>query len=74
MSVVRRHRAKRCLLRQVATSGDWCWFGGRMIQQLIRYELVETAYHELQPMVARVNTHGDFYEWWSLDNQPRGSR
>ena len=53
--------------------GDWCWFGGRMIQQLIRYEFVEEAYRELQPMVVRVNRHGDFHEWWSLDNQPRGS-
>jgi hypothetical protein len=53
--------------------GDWCWFGGRMIQQLIRYGFIEEAYRELQPMVDRVNRHGDFHEWWSLDNQPRGS-
>lgn len=53
--------------------GDWCWFGGRMIQQLIRYGFVEDAYQELRPMVARVNHHGGFHEWWSLDNQPRGS-
>ena len=25
-------------------------------------------------MVSHVRTHGDFYEWWSLDNQPRGSK
>jgi len=54
--------------------GDWCWFGGRMIQQLIRHGLVREAYAELKPMVARVRQHGDFYEWWSLDNQPRGSK
>ena len=54
--------------------GDWCWFGGRTVQQLIRHGFVREAYEELKPMVARVNTHGDFYEWWSLDNQPRGSR
>jgi len=54
--------------------GDWCWFGGRMIQQLIRHGFVEEAYRELKPMVARVNQHGDFYEWWSRDNQPRGSK
>lgn len=54
--------------------GDWCWFGGRMIQQLIRHGLVREAYSELKPMVARVRRHGDFYEWWSLDNQPRGSK
>jgi hypothetical protein len=53
--------------------GDWCWFGGRMIQQLIRHGLIEDAYRELKPMVARVAKHGDFHEWWSRDNQPRGS-
>ena len=54
--------------------GDWCWFGGRMIQQLIRHGFVREAYDELKPMIARVKRHGDFYEWWSLDNQPRGSK
>ena len=54
--------------------GDWCWFGGRMIQQLVRHGLVREAYAELKPMVVRVRKHGDFYEWWSLDNQPRGSK
>ncbi|HQI27572.1 MAG TPA: hypothetical protein PLT20_05755, partial [Sedimentisphaerales bacterium] len=53
--------------------GDWCWFGGRMIRQLIRHGLVEEAYRELTPMTSRVLRHGDFYEWWSRDNQPRGS-
>ena len=53
--------------------GDWCWFGGRMIQQLIRQGFIEDAYRELKPMVARVQRAGDFHEWWSRDNQPRGS-
>lgn len=53
--------------------GDWCWFGGRMIQQLVRNGLVEEAYQELRPMVERVLRVGDFHEWWSRDNQPRGS-
>jgi hypothetical protein len=53
--------------------GDWCWFGGRMIQQLIRYGFMEEAYRELKPMVTRVLQAGDFHEWWSRDNQPRGS-
>ena len=53
--------------------GDWPWFGGRMIQQLIRQGFVADAYRELKPMVTRVERAGDFYEWWSLDNQPRGS-
>jgi hypothetical protein len=53
--------------------GDWCWFGGRMIQQLIRQGFIAEAYQELKPMVTRVQRAGDFHEWWSLDNQPRGS-
>ena len=53
--------------------GDWCWFGGRMIRQLTRHGFPAEAYAELKPMVSRVVRHGDFYEWWSLDNQPRGS-
>jgi glycogen debranching enzyme len=53
--------------------GDWPWFGGRMIQQLIRQGFIADAYRELKPMVTRAQRAGDFYEWWSLDNQPRGS-
>lgn len=53
--------------------GDWSWFGGRMIQQLVKYGYVAEAYNELRPMVERVKRAGAFYEWWSLDNQPRGS-
>ncbi len=54
--------------------GDWCWFGGRLVQQLIRHGYPKEAYEELRPMIARVLRHGDFYEWWSLDNRPRGSK
>jgi GH15 family glucan-1,4-alpha-glucosidase len=53
--------------------GDWCWFGGRMIQQLIRHGLVADAYEELKPMVSRLLKNDGFFEWWTRDNQPRGS-
>lgn len=53
--------------------GDWCWFGGRMIQQLIRLGYIAEAYRDLQPMVERVVRTGSFHEWWTRDNQPRGS-
>jgi hypothetical protein len=53
--------------------GDWCWFGGRMIQALIQYGYISEAYRELRPMVERVRRTGGFHEWWSRDNQPRGS-
>lgn len=54
-------------------AGDWCWFGGRMIQQLVLYGYVMQAYRDLQPMVERVVRTGDFNEWWSRDNRPSGS-
>lgn len=53
--------------------GDWCWFGGRMTQQLVQYGLITEAYRSIQPMAARVVRVGDFHEWWSRDNQPKGS-
>ncbi len=53
--------------------GDWCWFGGRMIQALIERDFIAEAYRELRPMVERVKRSGGFHEWWSRDNQPRGS-
>ena len=53
--------------------GDWCWFGGRMIQQLAAYGCVAEAYRNIQPMVERVVRVGDFHEWWSRDNKPEGS-
>ncbi len=53
--------------------GDWTWFGGRMIQQLIKYGFLEEAYEQLLPMTERVMKNDGFYEWYSVDNEPRGS-
>jgi len=53
--------------------GDWTWFGGRMIQQLIKYGFVQEAYDQIQPMVKRVKDNNGFYEWYLVDNKPRGS-
>jgi hypothetical protein len=53
--------------------GDWTWFGARMIQQLIKNGFVEEAYREMQPMVERVKLNDGFFEWYSVDNEPRGS-
>ncbi|HEY1790425.1 MAG TPA: hypothetical protein VGJ73_19920, partial [Verrucomicrobiae bacterium] len=53
--------------------GDWCWFGGRMTQQLVQYGFAAEAYRSLRPMAARAVRVGDFHEWWSRDNQPKGS-
>jgi len=53
--------------------GDWTWFGGRMIQQLIRYGFTGMACEQLHPMLQRVKDNNGFYEWYTVDNEPRGS-
>ncbi|MHC4168231.1 MAG: glucosidase family protein, partial [Planctomycetota bacterium] len=53
--------------------GDWTWFGGRMIQQLIAYGYVEQAYRECLPMFERVRKNDGFFEWYTVDNKPSGS-
>ena len=53
--------------------GDWTWFGGRMIQQLIAYDLVEEAYSLIKPMIGRVLENDGFYEWYDLEGNPKGS-
>ena len=53
--------------------GDWTWFGGRMIQTLIDHGQISEAYRQLLPMVERVQKNDGFYEWYSVDNRPRGS-
>ena len=53
--------------------GDWTWFGGRMIQQLIAYGYVEQAYQESLPMFERVKRNDGFFEWYTVDNKPSGS-
>jgi hypothetical protein len=53
--------------------GDWTWFGGRMIQQLIANGFVEDAYELAQPMYKRVIKNGDFHEWYKINGTPAGS-
>jgi len=53
--------------------GDWTWFGGRMIQQLIRYGMTSEAYEHLTPMIKRVKDNNGFFEWYTVDNKPEGS-
>lgn len=53
--------------------GDWTWFGGRMIQQLVQYGFVEEAYEQLLPMTSRVIENDGFFEWHTVDNKPKGS-
>ncbi len=58
---------------QYQNGGDWCWFGARMVQQLIAYGMVADAWQEFVPMIDRVVKHRGFYEWWSPSNEPHGS-
>ncbi len=53
--------------------GDWTWFGGRMIQQLLNFGFVDEAYENLQPMVKRVKDNDGFYEWYTVENEAKGS-
>ncbi|MEN8156279.1 MAG: amylo-alpha-1,6-glucosidase [Bacteroidota bacterium] len=53
--------------------GDWTWFGGRMIQQLVINGFTKEAYQQILPMTDRVVKNDGFYEWYSITNEPRGS-
>lgn len=53
--------------------GDWTWFGGRMVQQLIKHGFVQEAYDEVRPMIDRVVINQGFYEWYAKGNIPSGS-
>ena len=53
--------------------GDWSWFGGRMIQQLVLNGFIKEAYEQLLPMTDRVIKDEGFYEWYSMKNEPKGS-
>nr|WP_320117820.1 amylo-alpha-1,6-glucosidase [uncultured Marinifilum sp.] len=53
--------------------GDWTWFGGRIIQQLIAYGFVDEAYELAEPMMERVVKNNGFYEWYKIDGTSSGS-
>ena len=53
--------------------GDWTWFGGRMVTQLLRYHLLDEAREAIEPMLRRVLNNKGFYEWYTPANQPMGS-
>jgi glycogen debranching enzyme len=53
--------------------GDWTWFGGRTVSELIRFGLIDEACEALEPMLQRVLKNKGFYEWYTPDNRPQGS-
>jgi len=58
---------------QYQNGGDWTWFGARIIPQLVRHDLVEEAIQELQPFIDRVLENNGFFEWYTIDGEPKGS-
>ena len=58
---------------QYQNGGDWTWFGARIIPELVRFNLVEDAILELKPFVDRVLKNDGFFEWYTIDGQPKGS-
>src|SRR5690606_5089799 len=53
--------------------GDWTWFGGRIIKQMIRNGFHQQAYEQIIPMLDRVIANDGFYEFYTIDNKPSGS-
>lgn len=53
--------------------GDWPWFGGRMIQELIRNGFIQEAFDEIRPMTSRILRDEGLYEWYDREGKPNGS-
>jgi hypothetical protein len=53
--------------------GDWPWFGGRIIQQMVAHGQAPLAYQELNPMLDRVLRDDGFFEWYTREGEGRGS-
>ncbi|MEN8230485.1 MAG: hypothetical protein ABFS38_20150 [Bacteroidota bacterium] len=58
---------------QYQNGGDWTWFGARIIPVLVKHGLLEDAVTELDPFITRVLENGGFFEWYTIDGQPKGS-
>ena len=58
---------------QYQNGGDWTWFGARMITALIQHGYVQEAYEDMQPMIRRVIQNDGFYEWYTVEGEPKGA-
>jgi len=54
-------------------AGDWPWFGGRIIVQLMRFGYIQEAYDELKPMLKIFVRDNDLNEWYTPAGKPAGS-
>ncbi|MDR3056749.1 MAG: hypothetical protein LBU84_01245 [Prevotella sp.] len=50
--------------------GDWTWYGGRLVQQLIANGFYSEAYEAISPILDRTIKHNNFYEWWTPEGIP----
>ncbi len=53
--------------------GDWTWFGARMINGMLKYDMAKEAARELRPMLERIIDNNGFYEWYTPAGEPMGS-
>jgi hypothetical protein len=53
--------------------GDWTWFGGRTVQQLIKQGMYREAYDSISPLLDLIIKNNGFYEWWTPSGEPNGS-
>jgi len=58
---------------QYQNGGDWTWFGARMITALVQHGYAQEAYEDLQPMIRRVIQNDGFYEWYTIEGEPKGA-
>ena len=58
---------------QYQNGGDWPWFGARIIQQMVNYGQVDTAYREFDPMLNFVVRDDGFFEWYTPAGVKQGS-
>lgn len=58
---------------QYQNGGDWTWFGARMITALVQNGYAQEAYEDLQPMISRVIQNDGFYEWYTIEGEPKGA-
>jgi len=51
----------------------WPWFAGRMVRQLGLHGMLQEAYNELSPMLDMFLRDNDFFEYYTLEGDPKGS-
>ena len=44
-----------------------------MIPELVKHGIIEDAILELKPFIDRVLENDGFFEWYTIDGQPKGS-